>query len=145
MSWPAYDGPILIQPVLILLQGNLHQQWRLAFFSVTDNSNTTEKGLDEKDFLGICFGSIHCDILCRFITPTLSRILFYFLNPLTPKRWKIPNDFVKIPVHLFSVRLLKFFLGCIHPCCSCLDLGCLVTHLPPPSQQSQHHGWKTQT
>ncbi len=63
-------------------------------------------------------------------------------TPLTPKRWKIPNDFVKIPVHLFSVRFLKIFLGCIHPCCSCLDLGCLV---PPQSQQSQHHGWKTQT
>jgi hypothetical protein len=66
-------------------------------------------------------------------------------NPLTTKRWKVPNDFVKIPVHLFSVRFLKFLGGCIHPCCSCLDLGCLVTHLPPQSHQSQHHSWKTQS
>jgi hypothetical protein len=29
---------------------------------------------------------------------------YYCINSLTPKRWKIPNDFVKIPVHLLSVR-----------------------------------------
>jgi len=34
---------------------------------------------------------------------------------LSAQAWKIPNDFVKIPVHLFSVRLLKKVWGCLHP------------------------------
>ncbi len=62
------------------------------------------------------------------------------INPLTPKRWKIPNDFVKIPVHLFSVWFFKKNFGLYSPMLQLFRFG-VSGYIPPSPESAEPTPW----